>query len=113
VENDIDLVVGADGAWSRVRPLVTDENPFYPGITLIELWSLNVEEKNSWLSKYVGKGSCVMFDEGRGVLSQRNGENNGSIRVYAVLRKPETWADDCGIDWSGPNARETLARSIS
>lgn len=51
-----------------------------------------------------------MFDEGRGVLSQRNGENNGSIRVYAVLRKPETWADDCGIDWSGPNARETLVK---
>lgn len=110
VETDIDLVVGADGAWSKVRALLTDEKPFYPGITAIELWSSNVEERNPWLSKYIGKGSCFMFDEGRAVLSQRNGQNNGSVRVYAALRKPETWAEDCGISWSDPNAREMLVK---
>jgi 2-polyprenyl-6-methoxyphenol hydroxylase-like FAD-dependent oxidoreductase len=110
VEEDIDLVVGADGAWSKVRPLVSGQEPFYPGITIVELWALNVEEKYPWLSKFVGNGSCFMFDEGRAVICQRNGEHNGSIRVYAGLRKPETWADDCGIDWTDPKATETLVK---
>jgi 2-polyprenyl-6-methoxyphenol hydroxylase-like FAD-dependent oxidoreductase len=108
VEENIDLVVGADGAWSKVRPLITDQKPSYPGITIVELWALNVEEKHPWLSKFVGNGSCFMFDEGRAVICQRNGEHNGSIRVYAGLRKPETWAEDCGIDWKDPKATEAL-----
>lgn len=93
VEKDIDLLVGADGAWSKVRPLLTDEQPFYSGITCIELWSLGVDEKNPWLSRYVGKGSCFMFDEGRALLCQRNGEQNGSVRTYACVRMPEKWAE--------------------
>ena len=98
VEMGVDLVVGADGAWSKVRPLLTDEKPYYSGISAIELWSLDVEKKNPWLSEYVGKGNCFMFDEGRALLSQRNG--NGSVRAYASVRKPETWVEDCGIDWT-------------
>jgi 2-polyprenyl-6-methoxyphenol hydroxylase-like FAD-dependent oxidoreductase len=108
VEKDIDLLVGADGAWSKVRPLLTDEQPFYSGITCIELWSLGVDEKNPWLSRYVGKGSCFMFDEGRALLCQRNGEQNGSVRTYACVRMPEKWAEESGIDWAGTHARETL-----
>lgn len=106
-ETGIDLVVGADGAWSKVRPLLTEEKPFYSGITAIELWALDVEKTNPWLSKYVGNGSCFMFDEGRSLLCQRNG--NGSIRAYASVRLPESWSDDCGIDWTKPNsARKQL-----
>lgn len=81
-ETGFDLVVGADGAWSKVRALLTQEKPFYSGISAIELWTLDVDEKNPWLSKYIGKGSCFMFDEGRALLCQRNG--NGSIRGKIV-----------------------------
>ena len=38
-----------------------------------------------------------MFDEGRALVCQQNG--NDSIRVYAAVRQPETWLEDCGIDW--------------
>jgi 2-polyprenyl-6-methoxyphenol hydroxylase-like FAD-dependent oxidoreductase len=100
VEEDFDVIVGADGAWSRVRPFLTQEIPFYSGISAIELWTLEVDEKNPWLSEYVGDGSLYMFDEGRAIMCQRNGSN--SIRTYACVRQPETWNKDCGIDWSRP-----------
>lgn len=103
----IDLLVGADGAWSKVRPLLTDEKPFYSGISSIELWCNDVETKDPWLSNYIGAGSCFLFDEGRALQCQRNG--NGSIRAYASVRKPESWIDDCKIDWKDPaNARQEL-----
>ncbi|KAI9762127.1 MAG: hypothetical protein M4579_000607 [Chaenotheca gracillima] len=100
-----DLVVGADGAWSKVRPLLTDVSPHYSGISMIELWALDADTRENWLSQYVGKGSCFMFDEGRAVLSQRNG--NGSIRTYACVRQPETWIQDCGIDFTKPDQART------
>ena len=53
VESEFDLVVGADGAWLKVRPLLMDVKPFYFGITGIKMWALNVEERHAWLSKQV------------------------------------------------------------
>ncbi|KAF4627969.1 hypothetical protein G7Y89_g10183 [Cudoniella acicularis] len=108
MEMGIDLLVGADGAWSKIRPLLTTEKPFYSSITAIELWSLDVDKKNPWLSKYVGQGSLFMFDEGRAIMCQRQG--SGAIRAYAAVRKPETWVNDCGIDWTAPDARERLVK---
>jgi 2-polyprenyl-6-methoxyphenol hydroxylase-like FAD-dependent oxidoreductase len=98
IEEGFDVVVGADGAWSKVRPFLTDEKPFYSGITGIELWALDVDEKEPWLAEYIGEGSLFMFDEGRAIMCQRNGNN--SIRTYACVRQSETWVHDCGIDWS-------------
>lgn len=108
MEMGIDLLVGADGAWSKIRPLLTTEKPFYSGITAIELWALNVDKTNPWLSKYVGEGSLFMFDEGRALMCQRQG--SGAIRAYGCVRKPESWVEDCGIDWEKPDARQRLVK---
>lgn len=112
VETGFDLVVGADGAWSKVRPLLTDVRPFYSGITGIELWANNVAETNPWLSEYTGNGSSFMFHKDRAVICQRNGSVGvkDSIRVLVSVRQPEDWSDACGIDWTNPAvAREELA----
>lgn len=110
VERGFSLVVGADGAWSKVRKYLTEQGPIYSGASLIELWALDVEQRHPWLSKYVGTGSVFMFDEDRMIICQRNGES--SIRVYAGVRQPESWINDCGIDWSSfETAREQLIKS--
>ena len=48
-----------------------------------------------------------MFDEGRALVCQQNG--NDRIRVYAGVRQSETWSQDCGIDWNDQqNAQKKL-----
>jgi 2-polyprenyl-6-methoxyphenol hydroxylase-like FAD-dependent oxidoreductase len=107
VETGYSLVVGADGAWSKVRKLLTDVTPFYSGITGVEIWAMNVSTAKKQLSDYIGAGSMFMIDEGRAVLAQRNG--NDSIRALICLKKPEDWAQTCGIDFNeGDAARQAL-----
>ncbi|KAL5351581.1 hypothetical protein ACLOAV_003441 [Pseudogymnoascus australis] len=104
LEQGFNLVVGADGAWSKVRPLLTDRVPIYSGISIVEMEAREVSVKKSWLSNFTGLGSCFMFDEGRALICQQNG--NDTIRVYAGLRQSETWIKDCGINWE----QQDLAR---
>ena len=101
-EKGFDLVIGADGAWSKVRPLLTDIRPHYSGVTTVELRAYDIEEKHKWLAEYTGSGSLFMFDEGRQVTCQRQGNN--SIRVYAAVRQPESWITDSRIEWEHPEA---------
>jgi 2-polyprenyl-6-methoxyphenol hydroxylase-like FAD-dependent oxidoreductase len=83
-ETSYDVVVGADGAWSKVRSYITPVKPFYSGISAIELWALEVDTHKTWLSDFVGAGTCFMFDEGRAIICQKNG--GGGIRTYAAVR---------------------------
>ena len=110
-ERDITLLIGADGAFSSVRPLCTPEKPFYAGITMITMWKPKAAATNPWLSEYVGRGSFFMFDEGRAVIAQR--QQDGSVRTYAGLRKSLEWTKnpESGIDWEGETEkiREVVA----
>lgn len=106
VEKGFDLVVGADGAWSKIRPLVTKEKPFYSGVVLVDILAKDVKTQNPWLSDYAGAGSMFMFDEGRIIICQRNRDN---LRSYAGVRQPENWVEKCGIDWTQhDSARQAL-----
>lgn len=100
-EEAFDLIVGGDGAWSKVRSYLTDVTPQYSGISAIELWNDDVRSE-PWLLEYVGAGSCFAFAEGSAVISQRQGD--GSLRTYACLRVPEKFISECGIDWSDGDA---------
>ncbi|KAJ3158181.1 hypothetical protein HDU86_003136 [Geranomyces michiganensis] len=85
-----DLVVGADGAWSRIRPLVSPEKPTYSGVTFVEMHLRDVQQRHSDIAALVGRGTMFALGESRALIAQVQG--GGDIRVYAALRCDEDWA---------------------
>ena len=77
-EEGFDLFIGADGAWSKVRLLLTEQLPVYSGITLIDMKAEEVSTKKQWLQNFTGSGSCFMFDEGRALICQRKRQRQHS-----------------------------------
>ncbi|WP_213982105.1 NAD(P)/FAD-dependent oxidoreductase [Sphingomonas sp. dw_22] len=86
---EYDLVVGADGAWSRVRPLVSDAVPAYDGVTFVEMGIDDADARHPAVAGLVGHGKIFAFGENRTLIAQRNG--GGHIRIYLALRVAEDW----------------------
>ena len=84
-----DIVVGADGAWSRVRPLLSPAVPAYEGVTLIELGFDT--KRHPDIDALVGSGKMFAVGDNRTLIGQRNG--NGHIRGCAALRMSESEAE--------------------
>ncbi|MFI9274482.1 FAD-dependent oxidoreductase [Kitasatospora sp. NPDC052896] len=84
-----DLLVGADGAWSRIRPLVSTATPGYTGVSLVETDLLDADTRHPGSAAVVGGGMLFALGAGRGFLAHR--ETDGSLHVYTVLRAPESW----------------------
>ena len=80
-----DIVIGADGAWSRVRPLLSDAVPAYEGVTLVEL-GFDITD-HPQIDTLTGSGKMFAVGDNRALITQRNGL--GHIRGYAGLRIPE------------------------
>lgn len=85
-----DLVVGADGAGSRLRPLLSTYPLQYSGLTLLEFGIDDVDARHPEVAALVGRGKMMVHGDGRALIAQRNG--NAHIRVYAVFRVPADWA---------------------
>lgn len=82
-----DAVVGADGAWSRVRSLLTERKPVYTGITFVELRYLDAVRKYPKAREIVGDGLMFALSHGQGVIAHR--EPDDELCVYAALSLPE------------------------
>jgi 2-polyprenyl-6-methoxyphenol hydroxylase-like FAD-dependent oxidoreductase len=98
-----DLLVGADGAWSRVRPLVSDATPVYGGTSSIETFLFDGDDRHPATAKAVGGGSLFAFDtstSGRRIDVHR--ESGGNLHAYLTLTEPLEWFE--GIDFTDPAA---------
>ncbi len=88
------ILIGADGAWSKVRQLLTPVRPIYTGLTFLDMQiSAPTLAKNPELAEYVGQGSAAFLSgKDRALLPQRN--SSGIIRVNGALMVPEQWWDE-------------------
>jgi len=96
------LLIGADGAWSKVRPLLSDAQPIYLGISFFETHLLDVDTRHSESAALVGHGSMFVLSDEKGLITHRDGD--GRITVYIALKTPEHWATASGIDFRDAEA---------
>ena len=94
------LLVGADGAWSKVRPLLSADEPGYLGCSFVETHLLDGDSRHPAAAAAVGGGMLMAPEPGRAVLAHR--ERGGTLHAYVGLVKPREWFT--GLDSAHPAA---------
>ncbi|MFI9080067.1 FAD-dependent oxidoreductase [Streptomyces sioyaensis] len=94
------LLVGADGAWSRIRPLLSDATPEYVGTSLIETYLFDGDTRHPASARAVGDGSLFALAPGKGISAHR--EPDGVLHTYVTLIKSQEWID--AIDFTDAGA---------
>ncbi|KAK5151394.1 hypothetical protein LTS14_009237 [Recurvomyces mirabilis] len=84
VERGFDLIVGADGAWSKVRNLISDAKPFYSGIAGHAMHINDAATRTPTLYEAVNRGSLFSFSDGKGIFAQYMGDGSLSIATWSV-----------------------------
>lgn len=100
-----DLVVGADGAFSRTRLALSDVRPEYGGVTFIETYITDAATSQPKVYELVGRGSLMIpgaLGGGKGFTAQQCGD--GKLRVYAILCVPEDWHKTNGYPYEKDSA---------
>ena len=90
------LVVGADGAWSRIRPLLSGAEPEYVGVAFIESYRYDVDAGHSAAAKMVGSGAMYAAAPGKGIVVHR--EAGDVLHTYVELSRPVEWF--AGVDFT-------------
>ncbi|WP_321936007.1 NAD(P)/FAD-dependent oxidoreductase [Paraburkholderia sp. J8-2] len=86
-----DLLVGADGAWSKVRLLLSDAKPAYVGTAFIETYLFNCDTHHKASAEAVGEGSMFALAPGKGIVAHR--EPGGVLHTYVQLNQSQDWID--------------------
>ena len=100
-----DYLIGADGAHSRVRPLVSPATPIYYAVNGAEISvapAVALLPENVDIRDAVGLGTCSCAEDGKVISFQRNGD--GRIRAYVWFRGP--------IDWKLPREPQEARRVL-
>ncbi|MFJ6016332.1 FAD-dependent oxidoreductase [Streptomyces sp. NPDC092952] len=94
------LLVGADGAWSRVRPLLTPATPEYAGTSFIETYLYDADTRHPAAAKAVGGGMLIAPSPGKEIFAHR--ESGDTLHTYVALARPQHWFD--AVDFTDPAA---------
>jgi 2-polyprenyl-6-methoxyphenol hydroxylase-like FAD-dependent oxidoreductase len=110
-QGPFDLIVGADGAWSKVRPILTDVRPAYSGISGFEMRLSNPNQDYPKLSTMVGRGSYFAYSDGKSLTAQRMG--NESIRVGCWMAEDASYPQDVISQHGVDGAKAEVLRRYS
>ncbi|HEY0934182.1 MAG TPA: FAD-dependent monooxygenase, partial [Trebonia sp.] len=99
------LLVGADGAWSRVRPLLSAAQPAYTGTVFVETYLHDVGRRHAATAAVVGDGAMYALTPGKGIVAHR--EAGDILHTYVELNRPAEWV--AGIDFTDAAAAARVA----
>ncbi|WP_330284396.1 FAD-dependent oxidoreductase [Streptomyces sp. NBC_00588] len=100
-----DILIGADGGRSRIRPLLTDARPVHLSAYL-QLTITDADRRRPRISQFVGPGSLMALGNNINLGAQRSGD--GTIRVSVTVRTDADWIGRQRFhdeDWAGIVAR--------
>jgi 2-polyprenyl-6-methoxyphenol hydroxylase-like FAD-dependent oxidoreductase len=100
-----DIVIGADGANSKIRPLLTPIKPFYSGVMVLEGTVHNPAQNAPRIYELLRGGKLFALAGSKTLVVSSKGD--GSLTFYTGCKMAETWAHDSGINFS--NAAQVLA----
>lgn len=94
------LLVGADGAWSKIRPLLSPALPEYTGRAFVETYLFDTDAKHPAIAKTVGGGSMGAPSAGKVIMAHR--ESGSTVHSYILLTRPREWFE--AIDFTDATA---------
>ncbi|KAI5459222.1 hypothetical protein BGZ63DRAFT_390520 [Mariannaea sp. PMI_226] len=109
-KHTVDLVIGADGAWSKIRNLLTEVKPTYSGTQNITMTIRNITTRYPHLAKFVGLGSFSALGTRHGVMSQRGPQDSARIYIFLTV-DDESFPATTGL--AGQAAAVTKDRLLS
>lgn len=83
------LLVGADGAWSRVRPLLSTAIPAYVGHSVVETYLFNADTRHPATAEAVGGGMMIAPSPGKEIVAHR--EKGDTLHAYVGLAASQDW----------------------
>jgi 2-polyprenyl-6-methoxyphenol hydroxylase-like FAD-dependent oxidoreductase len=93
-----DLVIGSDGANSKVRPYLTDLKLMYSGITMIEGNVYQSEKSTPVIHAMLKGGKIMAFGNEQDLLMGQKG--GGDLGFYASFKAEPEWHKHNGLDYT-------------
>ncbi|TCK85259.1 FAD-dependent oxidoreductase [Albibacterium bauzanense] len=93
-----DIVIGADGANSKIRPYITNIKALYSGIIMLEGNIYNAKNAAPKISALLNGGKIMAFGNKKNILMGQKG--NDEIGFYASFKAIENWPANSGLDFS-------------
>ncbi|KAF2120146.1 hypothetical protein BDV96DRAFT_595722 [Lophiotrema nucula] len=111
VERELDLIVSADGAFSKVRQILTSERPFHSGTGVFRI--PDAEKKAPECYKFVNRGSVFAYSDCKNINGQQLGD--GSLYISYWSRREEDWMKKVDFDTKDMDAvrKHLLENEIS
>jgi 2-polyprenyl-6-methoxyphenol hydroxylase-like FAD-dependent oxidoreductase len=93
-----DIVIGSDGANSKIRPYITHIKPLYSGITMLEGTVYESKKAIPKMASLLDGGKIMAFGDAQNILMGQKGDE--TVGFYASFKTAEKWAVTNGLDYS-------------